>query len=83
MTGPELRDARRKLGDAWGLDRPLHYSELGRALRLHGRDVGATVMGWERGDGPTGPASAAIETWLRDGSLPPDPLERIVRRSAA
>jgi hypothetical protein len=78
MTGEELRAARGALGEAWGLGRPLHMSELGRALRLQGRDPGSTVRDWERREGPTGPAAVAIETWLRDRSLPPDPIEDIV-----
>lgn len=79
MTGAELRAARARLGDLWGFGRPLHMSELARALRLAGRDPGQSVRKWELGDGPTGPASAAIETWLRDGSLPPDGIQAIRR----
>jgi hypothetical protein len=48
-------------------------SEMGRALRLQGRDVGTTVRDWERGDGPTGPASVAIEAMLA-GYRPPHTL---------
>lgn len=78
MTGAELRDARATLGQMWGLDRPLYASELGRALRLKGR-ADEAVMKWERGDGPTGPASVAIQMML-DGATPPDPMDRIVLR---
>jgi hypothetical protein len=69
MTGGELRAARAALGYMWGLGRPLHRSEMGRILRLTGRDTGATVCLWERGEGPTGPASVAIEMML-DGARP-------------
>ncbi|MCF1502885.1 hypothetical protein [Afifella sp. H1R] len=78
MTGDDLRTARATLGAAWGLDRPLHMSELGRALRLQGRDPGETIRDWERRGGPTGPASVAIEMML-GGALPPDPLDTILR----
>lgn len=78
MTGEELREARGALGEIWGLGRPLHMSELGRALRLQGRDPGATVRDWERRGGPTGPAAVAIETWLRERCPPADPLAEIV-----
>ncbi len=77
MNGKQLTAARGKLGKMWGLNRPLHMSELGRALRLQGRDVGNTVRDWERRDGPTGPAAVAIETWL-SGAMPPDPLSDIL-----
>ena len=43
----DLREARRRLGELWGLDRPLSYSELGRALRLSGRKPGDAVRQWE------------------------------------
>lgn len=72
MTGDELRDARRSLGDLWGLGRPLHASELGRALRLGGRDPGESVRDYERGKTKvSGPMSVAVEMMLA-GSLPPD-----------
>lgn len=71
MTRDHLIAARAKLGKLAGLDRPLHKSELGRALRLQGRDVGATVNDWERRGTITGPASVAIEMMLA-GAEPPD-----------
>ena len=72
MTPAELHAARRTLGELWGLGRPLHASELGRALRLGGRDPGSTIRDYERGRTPiSGPISVAVEMMLR-GSLPPD-----------
>ncbi|MBN9008720.1 MAG: hypothetical protein J0H63_00845 [Rhizobiales bacterium] len=62
----------------WGLGRPLRRSELGRVLRLTGRDPGKQVARWEAGDGPTGPASVAIDMMLA-GAMPPDPIEDILR----
>lgn len=79
MSGDQLRDARRTLGEMWGLGRPLHYSELGRALRLQGRDPGSTVRDWETRDAITGPASVAIE-YMLDGHPPRDPIHLIVTR---
>lgn len=78
MTGEELVTARTRLGELWGLGRPLHRSELGRVLRLTGRDPGKQVSRWEGGDGPSGPASVAIEMML-SGAMPPGPLESIPR----
>ncbi len=72
MTGPELRDARATLGEMWGKGRPLHMSELGRALRLGGRDPGASIRDYERGTtGISGPLSVAVSMMLR-GAIPPD-----------
>jgi hypothetical protein len=66
MTPEQLRDARAKLGELWGLGRPLKASELGRALRLSGRDVGESIRDWERGKTPiSGPVSVAVEAMLR------------------
>lgn len=72
MTPDELRDARRTLSELWGKDRPLNASELGRALRLGGRDPGESIRDYERGKTKiSGPMSVAVEMMLR-GSLPPD-----------
>lgn len=70
MNGKDVRSARAKLGKLWGLDRPLHASELARALRLQGRDPGATVLSWEGGTPVSGPVSVAIEMMLA-GATPP------------
>jgi hypothetical protein len=65
MTGRDLRRARATLGKLWGLDRPLRAAELGRALRLQGRDPGRTILNWENGKTPiTGPVSLAIKAML-------------------
>jgi hypothetical protein len=65
MTGRDIRRARATLGKLWGLDRPLHAAELGRALRLQGRDPGRSILDWECGKTPiTGPVSIAIEAML-------------------
>jgi len=71
MTPADLRDARAVLGSMWGLGRPLHMSELGRALRLAGRDPGASVRDWERGHTPiSGPVSIAVEAMLAGFNSP-------------
>lgn len=71
MTGEQLREARAILGRMWGLPGPVPMAEMGRILRLQGRDPGATIRDWERGNGPTGPASVAIEMMLA-GAKPPE-----------
>lgn len=70
MTGDDIRNARAKLGELWGLGRPLHMSELGRALRLRGADPGASVRDIETGKTAiSGPVSIVIEAFL-DGYHP-------------
>jgi hypothetical protein len=81
MTPTELRDARAKLGDRWGLGRPLKMSELGRALRLGGRDPGQSIRDYERGHTPiSGPISALVEVYLA-GAHPVDGIEAISKRA--
>ena len=72
MTPEQLYNARSTLGKLWGKDRPLHASELGRALRLGGRDPGESIRDYERGKTAiSGPLSVAVEMMLA-GMLPPD-----------
>ncbi len=72
VTPDELHAARRTLGELWGKGRPLHASEMGRALRLGGRDPGESIRDYERGKTKiSGPMSVAVEMMLR-GALPPD-----------
>ena len=74
MTPERLRFAREHLGPKWGLSRPLHYAELGRALRLGGRDPGRLISGYERGSvAIPGPLSVAVDMMMA-GALPPDGL---------
>lgn len=72
VTPAELHAARRTFGEMWGLGRPLHASELGRALRLSGKDPGQSIRDYETGKtGISGPISVAIDMMLA-GALPPD-----------
>jgi hypothetical protein len=81
MTGDELRDARATLGEQWGLGRPLKMSEMGRALRLGGRDPGESIRDYERGTTEIkGPMSVAVELMLA-GAEPPDGLTAVVKIS--
>lgn len=76
MTPDELRDARATLGELWGFGRPLHAAELGRALRLGGRDPGESIRDYERGKTRiSGPMSVAVDLMLK-GALPPDGVPR-------
>ena len=82
MTPQRLYDSRATLGRLWGLNRPLHASELGRALRLSGRDPGSRVRDLERGHDPiSGPVSVAVEMMLAGGD-PPDPISAIIKQDA-
>lgn len=65
MTGDQVRDARRQLGEAWGLGRALHMAELGRVLGLGGRDPGESIRDYERGaTRVSGPMALALELML-------------------
>jgi hypothetical protein len=79
MTGEDLRNARATLGERWGLGRPLKMSEMGRALRLGGRDPGESIRDYER-DKTTisGPMSVAVDLMLA-GAEPPDGLTAVVK----
>lgn len=82
MTPTELREARGRLGRLWGLDRPLKMSEMGRALRLGGRDPGQSIRDYERGATPiSGPISALVECYLA-GAHPVDGVAAIVKRQS-
>jgi hypothetical protein len=67
MTPADIRAARVTLGQMWGLGRPLHMSEMGRALRYKDRDPGRMlnlcVKHPDRHQ-VSGPASVAIEAML-------------------
>jgi hypothetical protein len=77
MTPEQLRDARATLGQMWGFGRPLNMTELGRALRLGGKDPGESVRDYERGKTKiSGPMSVAVDMMLA-GSQPPMSLEEI------
>lgn len=79
MIGADIIAAKATLGKAWGLERPLHNSEMARSLRLGGRDPGRSVEDWITGKtSVTGPVSVAIELMLA-GAIPPDPLTSILR----
>jgi len=72
MTPDELHEARRTLGELWGKGRPLKASELGRALRLGGKEPGQSIRDYERGvTRISGPISVAVQMML-NGALPPD-----------
>jgi hypothetical protein len=52
-------------------------AEMGRALRLGGRDPGASIRDYERGTTRiSGPMSVALDMMLK-GALPPDGLDAL------
>lgn len=82
MTPEQLRDARGRLGRLWGFDRPLKMTEMGRALRLGGRDPGQSIRDYERGATPiSGPISALVECYLA-GAHPVDGVAALTTRPA-
>jgi hypothetical protein len=80
MTAEEFRDARGRLGQMWGLDRPLTLTEFGRVLRLGGVRPDQSVRDYERGKtAVSGPLSVLIEMMLA-GAKPPG-LDAILSRA--
>ena len=76
MTPESLYNARRTLGAMWGLGRTLKASELGRALRLGGRDPGESIRDYERGKTRiSGPMSVAVDMMLAGAKPPITPHE--------
>ncbi len=57
MTGPELKQLRRDLGDAIG--RPLSAADMARLCGLEGGDTADTIRRWEV-MGPSGPAGKLL-----------------------
>ncbi len=83
MTPDDIRDARRTLGELWGFGRDVSCAELGRSLRLGGKDPGESVRDYERGKTKvSGPVSVAIEMMLA-GMVPPDGLDHIMTQKRA
>lgn len=77
LSEDDLWTARERLGDMWGLCRPLKPAELARVLRMRGANAGRKITAWESGEARiTGPASMAIEALL-DGWKPNDLEERL------
>ena len=75
MSALDVEAARVRLGEMWGLKRPVSKAELGRALRMSGRDPGAQIGEYEKGAAMSGPVSCALEMMLA-GALPPDGIPR-------
>jgi hypothetical protein len=74
MNPIELHDARRTLGEMWGLDRPLTMAEMGRVLRLGGKDPGVSIRDYEAGKTAiSGPLSLVLALLLEGAE--PDPPE--------
>lgn len=81
MTGDDMRDARGRLGDLWGLGRPLAMAEMARVLGLGGRDPGANIRDYEQGKTRiSGPMSLAIDALL-SGWRPADLQDRLAPRT--
>ena len=80
MAPSDIWEARKELGELWGLGRPITWAELGRALRLAGHDPSQSVRDYERGKTTiSGPVSVCIELFLL-GCIPPDGLGEVIER---
>jgi hypothetical protein len=65
--GPlDIADVRVRLGQLWGLNRPLTKQELGRALCLSPKYGGEHIAKWENDKAPvSGTAEVAIRMMLK------------------
>jgi len=82
MTPQQLFDARASLGKLWGLNRPLTAAEMGRALRMTGRDPGRRILDMERGARDiSGPVSVAVEMMINGAR--PGSVRRIIESATA
>jgi hypothetical protein len=77
MTGDELRRARTKLGEIWGLGRAACAAELGRALGNPSQDPGESIRDYERARTSPVPwlLATVVDLMLR-GVLPPGGVPR-------
>jgi hypothetical protein len=74
MTGEELNDARRLIGNYFG--EQISFADMARIVGLadpsdNGKD---TIRKWEDGDGPSGPVATLVNLIVAglDQSAPPD-----------
>ncbi len=68
MTPAELVAARKQLGELYGLGRAVLSDEMGRLLRLAGKDPGQAIHDYERGKTRiSGPISLCVEMLLEGG----------------
>jgi hypothetical protein len=58
MTGAELKQLRKDLGEAIG--RPLSVNDFAKLCGLPPESGGGTILEWENGFGPIGPAAALL-----------------------
>jgi hypothetical protein len=85
MNPSDLTRARARLGEMWGLGRPVFRSELGALLKYRSRDTGSLLAAFEAGNRPVpGPIEIAVlallsgfqPPWFREamgrGTLPKD-----------
>lgn len=81
MNGVELRNARRALGEMWGLGRPLTMLEMAQALRLGGSKPAAAIRDYESGKKPiSGPIWTALELMLGGARIYHFPLAHQAER---
>ena len=77
---PELvKSARETLGRAIGLRSPASAADLGRVLRMPGRDPGARVNSWLDGVASPSPAGVFALECVAAGMYPPGALDRASR----
>lgn len=69
-TPLNIADVRVRLGDIWGLGRPLTKQELGRALALSPKYGGEHVAKWESDKAPVSSTAEVAIRMMLNGAKP-------------
>lgn len=69
-TPLDIADVRQRLGQIWGLKRPVTKAELGRALGLSPKYGGEHVGKWEKNKAPVPLAAEVPLRMMLDGAKP-------------
>ena len=67
MTGAELKQLRKDLGQAIG--RPLSVSDFAKLCGLPAESGGGTILEWENGYGPIGPVIVSTDSFADPADL--------------
>lgn len=77
MSAEQLRKSRAALGNLWGYGRPLRNWEMGAALCLMGRDLGAAYRDLETGKSRISGVLTALIVLYLEGAQPPWPIPEV------
>lgn len=76
-TPLNIADVRVRLGEIWGLERPITKAELGRALGLRPKYAGEHVGKWEKGKANL-PMSAEVPIRMMLNGAKPHTMDDVI-----